>query len=82
MDTFTPQDFFREVLEFRKLMGDVRFWAKSSTERNVAIKALGVVYLNTSPASDQVASIFEGTIQEYGKRELLLLKAGKTTVEY
>ena len=81
MDTnLTHQDFFRELLAFRELMGDRNFWAKSYEKRELAKKGFGITYLNTVPASDQIASHFEGTMMEYDKRELLMFKAGLTAI--
>ena len=81
MENFTEQDFNRELLTFRELMGDKRFWAKPEWKRQIAIKALGVVYANTPP-SDRVLSHFEAALLEYTKRETLMLRAGLTTIDY
>lgn len=80
MEPFTHQDFIRELMEFRQLMGDRNFWAKTPKLRDIAKKALGVSYLNTIPASDAMASHFEAALWEYDKREQLMFKAGLTKI--
>lgn len=74
---FTRQDFFRETLNFRELMGSKTFWAKSPEERERAIKGYGFVYTNC-PVEEDVASIFVSTMTEYTKREGMMLFAGLT----
>ena len=78
--TLTHQEFYRELLNFRDLMGDRKFWAKSYDTRELAKKGFGITYLNTAPASNEIASHFEAALWEYDKREQLMFKAGLTAI--
>lgn len=80
MDPITHQQFFTEVMEFRKLMGDRAFWAKSIDNRNIAKKALGIAYLNTTPIADKIADIYMATMAEYDQREQYLVLGGKASL--
>ncbi len=78
--TFTEKEFNAQVCEFRKLFGDKLFWAKSSEQRDIAVKALGMAYLflEKSPQAtvDRCADILQQTLTEYNRRELMLLTIG------
>jgi hypothetical protein len=78
--------FRQECVTFRKMMGDKSFWAKPIDQRELAQKALGVVYVNLSnednsalsEADNQAAiNLYEVTMNEYNRRERMLLFDGK-----
>lgn len=77
---FSKAEFFTELGRFRELFGDKKFWAKSSEERQAAIKGLMHVYFNIDPKVDiekeAVATGLHAALYEYGKRMELMIKHG------
>jgi len=71
---FTREDFFRETLNFRDLMGSKSFWAKTDEERDRAVRGYGFVYTNC-PLEQVIITTFCATMQEYTKREGMMLFA-------
>ena len=76
MDSVTPNYFISELLAFRELMGDRRFWARPADQRQIAIKAFGLVYFNTDPLTETVTNQFEATMREYVIRESMMTRDG------
>jgi hypothetical protein len=69
---FTRQDFLRELLAFRDLMGSKTFWAKSEEIRNLAVRGFSFVYFNADLQPVDI-SFFEATLTEYARRETYML---------
>lgn len=85
---FTEKEFFAQIVEFRKLMGDKRFWEKDIYTRQLAIDGLGHAWLNTrgdngelptKEQNDRWAEMHFATIEEYTRRERMVL-FGSTNV--
>lgn len=79
--TFTVKEFHEQVLEFRKMFGDKRFWAKSSAQRNTAQEALSFAYLFLEKSTPQAeinrcASLLTQTLTEYSRREMMMIEHG------
>jgi len=84
--TFTVKEFNEQVVEFRRMFGDKKFWALPSAKREVAQKALGHAYLFLEPSTSQTdvnicAEHLSNTLTEYNRRELMLLTAGANVGE-
>lgn len=78
----TVAEFNQQVIEFRKLFGDKTFWAKPAPQRNLAIKGFGLAYLFLKPETpkedvNRCAEVFQQTMEEYHRRELMLIQMGK-----
>lgn len=69
--------FYQECSRFRKLMGEKSFWDKPLEIRELAPRALGIVYVNLEPKSteenEQGIVLFEITMDEYNRRERFML---------
>jgi len=76
MGPYTHEEFYRELRAYRDLMGDRGFWQKDYENRQIAIKAITLVYFNTEPTDDKIANSWEAAINEYTLREGLMLKHG------
>lgn len=79
--------FKKEACELRRLMGQRDFWAKSATERQHALNGFGFVFLNlvsddgkalSKEDNDFAANIYYGTVDEYGRREVMALFSGRS----
>lgn len=73
---FTRQDFMRETLNMRELMGSPAFWAKDSATRQAALHGYSHVFFN-SDLSEQDMSTYHSTLFEFTKREGMMALAGK-----
>lgn len=80
--TTTVEYFHKEVMEFRKLFGNLDFWAKPPEKRKIAINGLAFVYLNIDcPTPEDVqrcADLLDATLAEYSMREFKMIMLGKT----
>lgn len=78
---FTRQQFLDQLLLFRELMGSKSFWDKPENIREKAVKGFSFVYFNADLSLPSDASLFEGTLLEYSKREtyMFLRPAAKAT---
>jgi hypothetical protein len=79
--SFTTQEFSKQVVEFRQLFGDRRFWAKPSPERQKAVDGLTFAYTNTKTVTPEeersLKTLFGATITEYVRREGMMASYGK-----
>lgn len=66
---FTREDFFRELAVFRELMGSRDYWAKPPRQRDIAVKALGFVYINAAIEPEDITT-FCATMEEHTRREV------------
>lgn len=82
MKHLTIAYFNEEVCRFRQLFGERSFWQKTPEQRQLAVDGLGYVYLNlahedgsalTAEETERVAITFDSTMQEYSRREWLVL---------
>jgi hypothetical protein len=82
--TFTVEEFNKQVVEFRQMFGDKRFWAKPAASRKIAIDALSFAYFfleKDTPQSEveRCADILHQTLGEYQMREIKLIEMGIVT---
>ena len=70
---FTREDFLRETTNFRTLMGDKAFWAKSQVDRDRAVTGYGFVYINADLAEDDI-NTFHLMMDQYLRRETMYLR--------
>lgn len=84
---FTVAEFNKQVCEFRKMMGDKAFWAKPSVKRQQALDGLSMAYmfihnddgsLPSQETIDSCAVMLDATVQEYSRRETMLISIGAT----
>lgn len=78
MKTFTKTEFYQQVLEFRKLFGSPEFWAKPSSQRQLALNGFGHVWLNCPDR--EIDDTYWATMNEYTRRESMLVMAGKASM--
>ncbi len=82
----TPQEFYREICELREWFGKRQFWQLKPEQREGAIRAITLAYLNTSPddahSQDDLFTALDATLLEYQRRELWSLKLKITSPEH
>lgn len=69
--TFTSDEFFAQIGQFRQLMTDPAFMEKPEEMKDVAIQALTFVYLNVKGTKDDIEScqsMLQATLTEYAMR--------------
>lgn len=80
MNPESSEYFMSEICAFRDLMGSKSFWAKSAEHRELALKAISILYLNFKSDNprekEDVINIFIATTEEYTRRESMLMVRG------
>lgn len=73
---FTIEYFNNEVCEFRKLLGNKKFWDAEEEYRDRAIKALSFVYFNVKTKNDEERQLlvfhFKLIMEEYTRRATMV----------
>lgn len=84
LKTINPTiDYFRqEVVRFRELMGSKAFWEQPFEKRDRATYTLGLLYVcfeGTPEENEDVITLYTATIDEYYRRERMILFGPLTT---
>ena len=82
MSKLTAKYYRKQMLEFRKMMGDRTFWELSNdginTKIELAFKGLFHIYLQIDNLTDDDKMLTEAIVAEYGHRKMLVEIHGLT----
>jgi len=76
MSKLTPKYFRKQLLEFRRMMGDKKYWELSddgqNTKIDLAFKGLFHVYIETKNLTDDDKMHMEAIVFEFSQRKMLV----------
>jgi len=73
---YSTEYFYQEMVRFRNLFTTIPYWQRPAAQRENAIKALTIVYLNLTDGADKAAVAFDAMMKEYGMREAYAILKG------